>query len=226
VSNPSQAADELTRAVQQLGLVGALINNHDQGHFYDNETYWPLFGRAQELDVPIYIHPVFPAAAWSGRFQGNYPDSIAKSLSIEGWDWHQEIGFHILRLFNSGFFDTFPNIKIVIGHMGEMLSFQLDREIAIGETQQKWPVRQRDLRTVWNNNLWITTSGMFSLAPFSCLLRQSPVNKIMYSIDWPFSNSSQGLAFMEEVRASGLVTEDEFEGIAYKNAEALLKVQI
>ena len=36
----------------------------------------------------------------------------------------QEVGFHILRLFNSGFFDKFPKLKLVIGHMGEMLTFQ------------------------------------------------------------------------------------------------------
>lgn len=137
----------------------------------------------------------------------------------------QEVGFHILRLFNSGFFDTFPNIKIIIGHMGEMLTFQLDRVIDIGE-KKGWPARQRDLRTVWNSNIWITTSGMFSLAPFTCLLRQIPVNRILYSVDWPFSNSTQGLDFMKQVRSSGLVTEEQFEGIAYKNAESLLQVHV
>lgn len=131
-----------------------------------------------------------------------------------------------MRLFNSGFFDTFPQIKIVIGHMGEMLTYQLDRVIDIGETQENWPKQQRDLRTVWNSNIWITTSGMFSLAPFTCLLRQMPVDRILYSVDWPFTNNTQGLAFMKLVRESGLVTEEEFQGIAYKNAEALLKVQI
>lgn len=107
-----------------------------------------------------------------------------------------------------------------------MLAFQLDRVIYIGETKMAWLARQRDLRTVWNSNIWITTSGMFSLTPFACLIRQMPVDRIMYSVDWPFSNNTQGLAFMQQVRQSGLVTEEQFEGIAYKNAESLLKVQI
>ena len=110
--------------------------------------------------------------------------------------------------------------------MGEMLTFQLDRVIDIGETKGTWPRQQRDLRTVWNSNIWITTSGMFSLAPFTCLLRQMPVNRIMYSVDWPFSNNTQGLAFMKQVRSSGLVTEEEFEGIAYKNAQSVLQAQV
>ena len=87
MSDPAAAADELTRSVQKLGLVGALVNNHDQGHFYDNETYWPFFARAQELNVPIYLHPAFPAQEWASRFQGNYPPAVAYSLGISAWDW-------------------------------------------------------------------------------------------------------------------------------------------
>ena len=67
---------------------------------------------------------------------------------------------------------------------------------------------------------------MFSLTPFTCLIRQTPIDHILYSVDWPYSNNTDGLDFMKAVRSSGLVTEEEFEGIAYKNAESLLHVQL
>ena len=67
---------------------------------------------------------------------------------------------------------------------------------------------------------------MFSLAPFTCLIRQMPVDRILYSVDWPYSNNTDGLTFMRELRGSGLVTNEQFEGIAYKNAQALLQVQV
>ena len=67
---------------------------------------------------------------------------------------------------------------------------------------------------------------MFSLTPFTCLIRQMPIDHILYSVDWPYSNNTDGLAFMKEVRSSGLVTEEQFEGIAYKNAESLLHVRL
>ena len=89
MSDPTAAADEPSRSVKQLGFVGALINNHDQGRFYDNETYWPLFARAQELDVPIYLHPAYAPEDWKTRFSGNYPSSVAFSLSFWGWDWRK-----------------------------------------------------------------------------------------------------------------------------------------
>lgn len=110
--------------------------------------------------------------------------------------------------------------------MGEMLTFQLDRVISIGETKMGWPQRQRDLRTVWQSNIWITTSGMFTLAPFTCLIRQMPVDRILYSVDWPYSNNTEGLAFMKKLRSSGLVTQEQFAGIAYKNAQTLLQVRV
>ena len=110
--------------------------------------------------------------------------------------------------------------------MGEMLTFQLDRVIDQADTTGGWPKRQRDLRTVWKTNIWITTSGMFSTTPFASLIRQMPVDRILYSVDWPYNNNTQGLAFLKEVRSSGLVTEEQFEGIAYKNAQSLLNVRV
>lgn len=91
MSDPVAAADELVRCVQQLGFVGALVNNHDQGRFYDDETYWPFFAQAQEFNVPIYSHPTSPPVDWVPRFQGSYPLGVGRSLGMSGWDWHKYI---------------------------------------------------------------------------------------------------------------------------------------
>lgn len=87
MQDPEAAADELTRAVRDLNFVGALIGNHDNGKFYDNETYWPFFARAQKLNVPVYLHPADPADDWYTRFQGNYPPQVAFNIGTSGWDW-------------------------------------------------------------------------------------------------------------------------------------------
>ena len=51
------------------------------------------------------------------------------------------------------------------------------------------------------------------------MLRNTKVERILYSVDYPFSSNKDGLKFLEELKASGLVTEDQLERIAYKNAE-------
>ena len=222
VHDAPAAAAELKRTVKELGFVGALINNHlPDGTFYDSPGFYPMFEAAQELDVPIYIHPTFASPSAMEGHKGNFPPQAAAALAGWGWDWHASTGLHFLRLFASGLFDKFPKLKIIIGHMGEMLPFQLDRIIPMS---QGWGQKQRGLRQVWEENIWVTTSGMFSLAPLACLVRMIPMDRIMMSVDYPFSWNEKGRQFAVEMEGSGLVSKEDLEGICWKNAAKLLKV--
>ena len=224
MQDPPAAADELERTVKDHGFLGALINNHlEDGTRYDDEKFWPVFERAVALDVPIYIHPNYPGSNLSSHYTGNFSQMSAIMMSSAAWGWHSEVGLHILRLFGSGLFDRFPTLKVVIGHMGEMLPYMLDRTI---HTTRHWGDFKRDLRTVWNENIWVTTSGLFTLPPFECLLKTSPLDKIMYSIDYPFSTTETGLKFVEDIEKSGLLTKDQLEAFCHGNAERLLKTKI
>ncbi|KAF6828173.1 2,3-dihydroxybenzoic acid decarboxylase [Colletotrichum plurivorum] len=227
LEDPPAAAAELKRCVRDLGFVGALVGNHlDDGAFYDTPRFHPLWEAAQELDVPIYIHPTFPSEDESEvNFQGPYEPEVAKALGGWGWGWHSRTGLHFLRLFAAGLFDRFPRLKIVLGHMGEMLPFMLDRIVA---SSGKWPAsesRKKGLREVWNTNVWITTSGMFTLAPMACLLQTTKMDRIIFSVDYPFSHNKLGREFMEKLKGSGLVSEDEWEGIAWRNVRDLLRLK-
>tara|TARA_R110002060_G_scaffold19554_1_gene26711 strand:- start:69 stop:1310 length:1242 start_codon:yes stop_codon:yes gene_type:complete len=241
--DPKAAAAELDRCVTKLGFLGALVDNHIEGQFYDDEKFWPIFEKAEELDVPIYIHPTFASDEMLEHYKGNYDDKIALALSAFGWGWHSETGLHILRLFSSGLFDRYPKLKIIIGHvsrndpsrkdsfenladvstqMGEMLPFQLDRCVSVSE---RFNATKRSLREVWQNNIWITTSGMFSLPPLACLLQTTSINHVLYSVDYPFSPNEKGREFIDVIKESGLMGEEDFEKFAYRNAESLLKVK-
>ena len=117
MQDPDAAVQELDRTVTDLGFVGALINNHtEDGSLYDDERYWPVFARAVELDVPIYIHPMYPAPNLEDHYKGNFSPAAGIMMSTSGWGWHSETGLHILRLFAAGLFDRHPKLKIVIGH--------------------------------------------------------------------------------------------------------------
>jgi predicted TIM-barrel fold metal-dependent hydrolase len=120
MSSPAEAAEELSRCVNELKFVGALISNHAAGNNFDNVSYWPVFERAQELDVPIYLHPAFPEKSKTESFQGNFSQAAAEGMSAYAWGWHSDVGLHFLRLFAAGVFDRFPHLKIILGHDGEM----------------------------------------------------------------------------------------------------------
>lgn len=223
MQEPDAAAKELERTVRDLGFVGALINNHtESGEMYDDEKFWPVFKMTVDLDVPIYIHPTYPAETFSSHYSGNFSPMAGIMMSTAGWGWHSETGLHVLRLFASGLFDKYPNLKVVIGHMGEMLPYMLDR---ICHSSRHWGHFKRDLRTVWRENIWVTTSGLFTLPPFECLLKMSPMEKIMFSVDYPFSTTETGLQFVEEIEKSGLLSKEQLEAFCHGNAEKLLNVE-
>ena len=222
MSDPEECAKELERAVKELGFVGALIDNHVHGKYYDGSEYDVFWKKAEELDVAIYLHPTWPSDNMSMQYSGNFTDGAKRSIGASGWGWHTETGLHILRLYAAGLFDKFPKLKIIIGHMGEMLPFQLER---ICNLSIRWGDQKRKLKQVWNENIWITTSGVWSLDPLRCILGNTKIDHILFSVDYPFEKNENGLKWMEELEQSGLVTREQLEMIAYKNSENLLRIK-
>ena len=219
---PQMAAEELARCVKEHGFVGALVDNHVGGKYYDGEEYYALFETAQQLDVPIYLHPTWPSEDMTARYSGNFTPGASASLGASGFGWHSETALHVLRLYAAGLFDRFPKLKIIIGHMGEMLPFMLDR---IYKLSVRWGDQRRKFKQVWDENIWITTSGVWSLDPLACILRNTKMDHILYSVDYPFEKNENGLRWIEELEQSGLVDQEALDGIAYKNAETLLRIK-
>lgn len=217
---PDEAAAELNRSVTTLGLKGAMIWNHlRDGTYYDAARFYPVFAMAQELDVPLYLHPGQPTEEIQAKlFAGNYPETAARQLGTSAWGWHVDVGTHVLRLYSAGLFNRFPKLKMIIGHNGEGLPAFIDH------------IDAKDLRNdttfdrVWNTNIWSTTSTFFTVRHFEQLRLVSPIERIMYSVDYPFETTTDGWSFVEKLAQSGVLTNTEMDAFAYKNAEKLLKL--
>ena len=222
MSDPPAAVKELERCVADLGMVGAMIDNHlTDGTYYDGAEFWPVFEVAERLDVPLYIHPAIQPEERRKAFAGNYSKEVQMALAHWGFGWHAATATHVLRLFAAGVFDQYSKLKVVVGHMGELLPFTLERTDRLSKT---WGPKKKGLKQVWNENIWVTTSGMFSVNPMATVLRNTPLDHIMYSVDYPFEQNEKGLKFMEDLKESGLVTEEQFKAIACRNAAKLLKI--
>jgi len=81
-----------------------------------------IFERAQALNVPIYLHPTVPPPSVYQTYYQGYPSSL-----IPAWGFNVDTGLHALRLIMKGLFDKYPKLKIILGHMGEVITFQLWR---------------------------------------------------------------------------------------------------
>ena len=126
--DPERAADELERAVRQLGFKGAVVNGHVGGRYLDDPFFWPLFERAEALGVPIYLHPTPPPEPVAATYyRGHFPPAVAEAFATHGWGWHIESALHVLRIVLGGVFDRYPRLQLIMGHLGETLPFMLER---------------------------------------------------------------------------------------------------
>ena len=119
-------------------------------------------------------------------------------LEAAGWGWHSETAIHLLRMVVSGALDRHPKLKIIIGHMGEMLPAMLDRIDAV--FAQDIDHLKRPISRAIHDQVWITTSGIFSQPPFIAALQTFGIDRIMFSIDYPYAPNMKGRAFLERRR--------------------------
>jgi predicted TIM-barrel fold metal-dependent hydrolase len=223
--SPRDAADELERTVTQFGFKGALINGHTQGHYLDEDAFSPIFERAQALDVPIYIHPTDAPPAVADTYYRDYP------AMAQGWGWQVETGTHLLRLMCGGVFDRYPGLKVIVGHMGELIPFTLERinlAVTLGgwllSTQQSasgTPAPKSMKKSIdfyMRQNVFITTSGVFDQAALTCAIAALGIDRILFSVDDPFGDNFTAVKFLNEARLS---TQDK-EKLAHGNAERIL----
>jgi aminocarboxymuconate-semialdehyde decarboxylase len=113
------AVKEFDRAVSELGARGLNIGQTDIaiGKMADDEYLFPLYEKAQELDVPLFVHP--------------YPPGMATGKTENLLDWmagyvHQSTVTGASMLMG-GVFDVFPRLKVVLPHGGGALPYQFGR---------------------------------------------------------------------------------------------------
>ena len=213
LQDPGQAAAELRRAVD-IGLCGALVNDHTLGHYLDEPQYVPFWETLQDLGVPLYIHPnAVPSDDWN--VVRGYPE-----LDSATWSWAARTGGHAMRLIFGGVFDRFPGARIILGHMGEFLPFQLSRfDARYADLDLKQPLHRLPSE-YFETNIAITTTGVFSHAALIGAIQAVGVDNVMFSIDYPFETTGKAVDFM---RTAPLAPADK-QKVAHANAERILRL--
>jgi len=218
LQQPEKAAAELERCVRKLGFKGTLIHGTTKGVFLDDARFTPLFEAAQALDVPVYLHPTLPPKSVEDAYFGGLPGQTGFYLSTAAWGWHVETGMHCLRLIVSGLFDRFPKLNIIIGHMGEDLPFSIARAEAVLSRDTNH--LKRKVSQYFQDHFYITTSGYFTVPPLLCTLQVVGADRILFSIDYPYSPNTVGRKFLDALP----VSPEDLCKISHGNADRLLKL--
>lgn len=220
--DPKAAANELERAVKDLGFKGAMVGSNVKGEYYDNQKYWVIFERAEKLGVPIYLHPSVPS-----------PDMIKPYLTYpvltrSMWGFAAEAGLSAMRLICSGVFDKYPGLKIILGHMGESIPYWLWR------IDNRWDLAQNvqpDVKVYvvklrkkpaqyFRDNFYVTTSGMFwaPVLQFVCSVLKD--DRVLFAVDYPQESNKVAAQFIE----SAPISDGLKEKVCHLNAEKLLRL--
>lgn len=214
--DPAAAADELQRTVEEYGFKGAMIHGLANGAFLDQRRFWPIFARAEALDVPIYLHPALPHAGVMEAYYNDYAEEFPTVVRA-AWGFTVETATQAIRLVLSGVFEAHPGLKIVLGHLGETLPFLLWRiDQALARPGQK-PL---DFRDVFCRHFWITTSGNFSDPALLCCAMEMGVERILFAVDWPFASNKDAVDWM----ASAPLCDADKARILGGNAARLLRM--
>jgi uncharacterized protein len=219
LKDPAAAAIELERCITRLGFYGALLDGTTDGLFLDEPRFLPVFEAAAHLGVPIYLHPAPPPEPVRRAYFSGLPGDAGHLLSIAGWGWHAETGLHTLRLIIAGLFDRLPTLQLIIGHMGEGLPYALARSNGI--LSPAAPHLRQPVAAYFQSNIHITTSGYFTQPPLRCAMEVIGLDRLLFSIDYPFSPNTRGRAFLDGLPA--ILGPDDIAALTHGNAKRLLK---
>jgi predicted TIM-barrel fold metal-dependent hydrolase len=216
--DPDAAANEMRRCVEQLGFVGTLVTGTCGGLFLDDTRFDPVLAAAEEVDLPIYVHPGMPQAAVStAYYAGAWPTAVQTVFAGPGFGWHAEAGIHVLRLILSGALDRHPNLKLISGHWGELAAGWLDR---FDEVFAWTGTLDRPVSEYYREHVWITPSGMYGQSQLDYHLTQVGAERIIHSEDFPYVVRDNVSDFLEQAA----LTDDQRNAIAHRNAESVLRI--
>lgn len=182
--DPAGAAAELERAVQRLGLRGALIYGRTGERNADHASFEDLYATAARLRVPLYTHPQMPPQSVARAYYASLGEPLDTMLAGFGLGWYYETGVQLLRMIFAGVFDRHPGLQVIVGHWGELVLFYLEHVTVLQTMGLKL---ERPLIDYFRQNVWITGSGLLSERYMRWVLEVVGPEHMMYSTDYPFT---------------------------------------
>lgn len=214
------AVSELERCVKELDFRGLMLNGPLNGQFFDDSRFFPVFKKASDLSVPVYIHPAEVSHVVSDHYyMGDWSLMTANLFSGFAIGWHYDTAMHLMRFILSGIFDKLPGLKIIVGHWGELLPYYFDRMNAA--LNPKVTGLNRCIKDYFYDHVYTNPSGMYYKDDFDFCRKVFHPEHLMWAQDYPYGvNDAQVSTFLEEYGLS----DQEKQRIAHENAEKLFRL--
>jgi len=204
---------EMERCKNELGFKGWMTFSNYRYSYIDEPQYRPLLAAAERLKLPIYIHPTAPVIDRLG--------GLGSAMAGGAMGFTVDTAITAARLIFQGTFDEFPDLQLILGHLGEGLPYSLDRMDKRSSAQKASKSRNEHLPSYYfGKNIWVTTSGMFSNPTFECAKAVLGIDRILFGSDYPYERLPDAVDYVEELPISG----GDRAKLYYENAQRLFSL--
>lgn len=221
-----EALRELERC-HEMGFPGWMVHSNNGFNYIDEPCYRPLFRKAAELGMFVYIHPSPPL---DERYATSGP------MLTAGMGFIADVSHTVLRLICSGIFDEFPELKLIIGHMGEGLPYSIDRISRMGGVgsapgntpslekggRRNPAVNRKPAAYYMENNIWVTNSGFSSVPAIRCAYERLGAERLLYGTDYPMEDLDE----LDSALEAAIANEEDLEKIHWGNAEKFFGIRL
>jgi len=177
---PDLAAEQLEHAVKNLGARGASIGGHVANEPPTGEKYDPFWAKAQELDVPVFMHPnnalnIARDGALDGR--GSLGNIVGNPL---------ETTVFLSRMIFDGTLDRYPRLKVCAAHGGGFLPSYLGRSDAACVVRDDAGCANKRKPSEYFKDQIVVDSMVFSDEGLRHLVAETGVSQVVYGSDMPY----------------------------------------
>ena len=217
VNDVAASLKELERCRNELGFVGwnAFSNYGDKQ--LDDEMYFPLLEKAVELGLFVYLHPTIPTIP---QLYGYGPAMLSSGLGFS-----IDVSTALTRMIFAGVFDRLPELKVIIGHLGEGFPFFMERlndSIRVQQAVENNARNKKKPGEYFKTNIGVSTSGNFSKAAFECTRSVLGMDHILFGTDYPMESMVKSVNFLDSLN----VSENEIRKLYYENAEEYFGISV
>jgi aminocarboxymuconate-semialdehyde decarboxylase len=208
---PEAAAEELERAVRELGLRGGTLMTNVDGKPLDLDEFMPVYEKAVELDVPLFLHPTSPI---NYKAMEDY-----RLVPILGFGVDTSVA--VLRLVFSGVLKKLPRLKLIASHLGGVYPYLRGRIETGFKAYPECKVNIEEPPSAYLRKIWMD-SIIYDEDVLMSTLAYTGAEKIVLGSDHPhqIGDMANAVGRIERLELS----DEDKERILWKNAAELLKL--
>lgn len=205
---------KLERAINKLGLKGISLASSYEGIYLDDERFFPLYEKATEWDIPIFVH------ATTEKPMGY--ERLVHPLLTPVIEYVFDITVCIGKLITSGTLDRFSGLNFIFAHFGGVMPFIRERFDTIYEMLFGLQVIEKlpKLPSEYLKGIYVDTSGSSSKDAILSTMKTVGIDHILWGSDYPSNAAPQ--SSIETVKKLNIPDKDG-EKILSKNILRLFR---